>query len=92
MKIYKVKNISSGLFFTPVQSRQIRINGENRYRVVQTNLSEIGKIYTRKPNLARLVGAGFYSHLVTDPSQLDPTLRNSLFIEEDQWQVLEEVV
>ena len=95
MKTYKIKHLPSGLFFTPVQPRQIRINGENRYRVVQTNLGESGMIYTRRPNLARMIGAGFYSHLVTDLSQLDPDCRNSFFIEDFdacQWQVLEETV
>jgi len=76
MTIYKVKDIITGLYYTP--SRHVKASNG---KYVKSNLSKSGKIYTQDP---RKHIKNFYDHTTIDERGL-PTLRkdvNNLELEE----------
>ena len=54
MKVYRIKHVPTGLYYTTVKVRSVKFDGKSVH--VKTNLSENGKVYTHKPNLKHVSG------------------------------------
>lgn len=67
MKVYRIKHIPSGLYFTP--SRHIKVKTARGY--AKSNLSKRGKIYTRKPTL-KYLGDSYYNHTTIPHPTIGP--------------------
>lgn len=60
MKVYRLKHIPTGLYFCPSRELTVR-NSEGKASWVKSNLSEDGKVYTRKPSF-KYLGEWIYDH------------------------------
>lgn len=59
MKIYRIKHVPSGMYYTP--SREVLISRDGVSHYVKSNLSKKGKVYIhRKPQLPTC----YYDHLL----------------------------
>lgn len=57
MKVYRIKHIPTGLYYTPVKTTTI--NGWH----VKTNLNKNGELYIKKPSAPGCCSHGFNNHL-----------------------------
>ena len=77
MKVYRIKHVPTGMYFCP--SRKISGKANKDWKIISvcyaSNLSNKGKLYTKKPSFG-YVASGYYSHLDVYPysSYADPIL------------------
>lgn len=65
MKPFKLKHIPTGLYYIPVREVVVKSNNNTRYSNIKSNLSKIGKIYTKNvKDIAAHMQGSFYNHTI----------------------------
>ena len=84
MKVYRLKHIPTGLYFRPSTSKAVK-NEDGRTSYVKTNLSENGKLYSRKPSF-RYLSEWIWTHTeVVQSGYFNRLEATRLEIVESEW-------
>lgn len=94
--VYRIKHLPSGMYFCPSRKVKVKLTDEYPYyeqfgRRVNSNLSETGKTYIKKPTL-RQMGSHYYTHLINSAKQLNGIGNCCMMpVVESEW-AIEEIV